>query len=277
MKHKMKKQDIALKTEPVMVHLEALRKMIIGCLLAIIAGAVVCYEFFESDFMEIAMKPLAGMDPEIIYTSVSESFTTEMLVALLAGTVLTTPITFGLIWHFISPAFFRKERVRVAAYTLTAVILFSAGVCFGYFVMMPFSLDFLLNVSSIEASAMLSVRGYVGFLCKMLASFGLVFEIPLVILFIVRFDIMSVKTLGKIRKYVLLASFCIAAVITPPDVVSQIYVAVPMYLMYELGILAGRIQIHINRMSVKRKQKRRLRKEEKNGAKRNKNDKAELC
>lgn len=223
------------------------------------------------------MKPLAGIDPEIIYTSVSESFTTEMLVALLAGAVLTTPVTFGFIWHFISPAFFRKERVRVAAYTLTAVILFGAGVCFGYFVMMPFSLDFLLNVSSIEASAMLSVRGYVGFLCKMLASFGLVFEIPLVIMFIVRFDIMSVKTLGKIRKYVLLASFCIAAVITPPDVVSQIYVAVPMYLMYELGMLAGRIQIYINSMSVRRKKKRRQRKDEKNGTKGNKNDKAELC
>lgn len=276
-KHKTKTQDKSVKAEPLAIHIEALRHMILGCLITVIAGAAVCYELFKSDLMEIALKPLDGIDSEIIYTSVSESFTTEMLVALLAGIVVTTPVTFGFIWHFISPAFFRKERILIAVYTVVAVILFSAGVCFGYCVMMPFSLDFLLNVSSIEASAMLSVRGYIGFFCKILVSFGIVFEIPLVILFIVKFNIVSIKTLGKIRKYVLLASCCIAAVITPPDVVSQIYVAVPMYLMYELGMLSGKLQICINRMSVKRKQRRSQRKERKNGRKRNKDDKAEFC
>lgn len=276
-KHKKKIQDKSIKAEPLVTHIEALRHMILSCIITVIVGAAVCYEFFKSEFMEIALKPLNGIDSEIIYTSVSESFTTEMLVALLAGIVLTTPVTFGLIWHFISPAFFRRERIHIAAYTLAAVVLFSAGVCFGYFVMMPFSLDFLLNVSSIEASAMLSVRGYIGFFCKILVSFGIVFEIPLIILFLVKFGIVSIKTLGKIRKYVLLASFCIAAVITPPDVVSQIYVAVPMYLMYELGMLSGRLQISIKRMSMKRKQRRSQRKERGNERKRNKGNKAELC
>jgi len=198
--------------------------------------------------MGIFIRPLDSYIP-LIYTSISESFTTEMKVAIIAGIIAAFPIIVFLIWHFVGPALFPKEKRKILIYVPIAIILFCAGVCFCYFVILPFTLKFFLGVASIEVEAMLSISSYINFLCKILIPFGLVFETPLIVFFLTNFRIVSTKTLGKTRKFVLLACFLLGAIITPPDVISQVCVAAPMYLMYEIGVMLGRLTEKRHRMN----------------------------
>lgn len=242
-KKKKQKQDKSEKEESLTSHLEELRKTIIGCFITISIGSAICYGLCKELLVDIVLSPLDGIESQVIYISVVESFVVEMKVALLAGITITTPITFGIMWHFVSPAFLKRERKWIMFYTCIAVLLFSLGVSFAYCILVPFCLHFLLNVSSISADAMLSINSYVGFLCKILASFGLVFELPLVTFFVISYDVIPIEKVKEFRKYMLLICFCIAAIITPPDVFSLVYVAVPMYVMYGMGIILGRISI----------------------------------
>lgn len=239
--HRFKKTKHSEKMEPVMAHLKELRRTVIGSLIAITAGAAVCYGFFREFLMELFTMPLEYLDIAIIYTNVSESFTTEMKVGILAGIITASPIVFLLIWHFIGPGLFPKEKKRILIYVPIAVILFGAGVCFCYFIVFPFVLQFFLSAASVDMEAMLTISNYVDFLCKMMIPFGLAFETPLVVYFLASFHIVSINALKKVRKYVLLACFIVGAIITPPDVVSQLFVSAPIYLMYEIGIILGRI------------------------------------
>lgn len=242
-KRKKSKPDKVHRKSALIDHLKALRRTIISCIVTILIGTIVCYEFFKANIMSMAIKPLEGIESDMIYTSVAESFVTEMWVALLAGIVITIPITFSLIWHFISPALFKAQRRWTVCYTIIAMILFCMGLGFAYFVLLPFSLEFLINDSSVNAEAMLSISSYINFLCKILIAFGIVFEMPLITFIVIKFRIMTVRQVVKLRKYLIVICFFIAAVITPPDVISQLYVAIPMYLMYEIGILFGKVQI----------------------------------
>jgi len=221
-------------------HLKELRRMIITCLFVIIAGSVICYIFFRTELMETFLKPINRLSVPMIYTTVSESFATEMKVVIIAGIIVTSPIVFLCIWHFTSPALFTEEKRKLAFYIPIATLLFCVGVCFCYFVIFPFTLQFFLNAASLDLVAMLTVGDYIDFLCKMLIPFGFVFETPLIVYFLLRYQFVSVKRLRKARKYILLACFIIGAIITPPDIVSQLSVAAPIYLMYEIGMLIGK-------------------------------------
>jgi sec-independent protein translocase protein TatC len=222
-------------------HLKELRRTIIGCLIVIAAGSAVCYGFFRAQLMEIFTKPLDGLDVPIIYTSVTESFTTEMKVGVMAGIIAASPVMIFLIWRFVGPALFPKEKRRLMLCMPLAILLFAGGVCFCYFIIFPLALQFFLSVASADLEAMLTIGDYVNFLCTILVPFGLVFETPLIVYFLVSFRIVPLGRLKKIRKYILLACVILGAVITPPDVVSQLSVAGPMYLMYEIGMLIGRL------------------------------------
>jgi sec-independent protein translocase protein TatC len=229
------------KTISVGAHLKELRHTVIACLLAIVIGSAVCYAFFRTWLMELFTHPLDGLNVPIIYTSVTESFTTEMKVGIIAGIIATSPVIALLIWRFVGPALFPKEKRSLMLGVPIAVLLFGGGVCFCYFIVFPFALRFFLSTASVDLEAMLTIGDYVNFLCKILVPFGLIFETPLIVYFLVGFKIVSLKRLKKVRKYVLLLCFILGAIITPPDVVSQLSVAGPMYLMYEAGMLIGRL------------------------------------
>ncbi|MDR1246088.1 MAG: twin-arginine translocase subunit TatC [Clostridiales Family XIII bacterium] len=220
-------------------HLKELRYTIIGCLTVVVSGSAVCYGFFRAQLMELFTNPLDGLNVPIIYTSVTESFTTEMKVGIIAGIIATSPIIVFLIWRFVGPALFPKEKRQLMLCIPIAVLLFGGGVCFCYFIIFPFALRFFLSTASVDLEAMLTIGDYVNFLCKILVPFGLIFETPLIVYFLVGFRIIPLERLKKARKYILLVCFIIGAIITPPDVVSQLSVAGPMYLMYEIGMLVG--------------------------------------
>ena len=228
---------------PLSEHLRSLRKTILICLLVIISGMIICYAFFRKTFMEIALLPIIGKNVSIVYTSVAESFTTEMQVSLIAGIIVTSPIAAFFIWRFAAPAFFDYERKRIVLLFVVSMALFAAGVLFGYFVMLPYIINFLLSASSINSTAMITIGSYVSFVGKMMIPFGVVFETPVIISLMLSKEIVSVEQCAKARKYVFLACFICGAILTPPDIVSQLSVALPMYVMYESGLMVNKIRI----------------------------------
>ena len=167
----------------------------------------------------------------------------NMKIALVAALILALPIIFQQLWSFISPALHRKEKKYVIPFVLTATTLFLVGAAFCFFIVLPFAMGFLLTYKIGDfMMPMLSVGQYIDFCLKFLLAFGIVFELPIFIVFATRMGLVTTKTLAKNRRYAILIAFIVAAILTPtPDAFNQTLMAVPMIVLYEVGILVSRI------------------------------------
>ncbi|MDA8086644.1 MAG: twin-arginine translocase subunit TatC, partial [Nitrospiraceae bacterium] len=184
----------------------------------------------------------AGPTAELVFLAPAEAFWMYIKVAAIAGLIVSLPLIFHQVWKFISPGLIRKERRLVAPFVLGGSALFVLGAAFCYLVVLPFALDFLLNYKTQYIKPMISVGNYMDFCLKFILAFGAVFELPMIIVVLARAGVVSVQTLAKNRKYAILAAFIVAAVLTPtPDAFNQTLMAVPMILLYEVGIIAARI------------------------------------
>jgi sec-independent protein translocase protein TatC len=222
-------------------HLTELRSRLIKSFYAISAGFLACY-FFKEKIFFILIEPLRkalGKNGQLIFTSVPEAFFTYLKTALLSGILLTLPFVVCQFWLFVSPGLYSKEKKAVIILTILSVIFFGAGACFAYFLVFPYGFDFLLGFANENIKALPSMKEYFSFASKLLFAFGLAFELPLILSGLARLGIVSSGFLKKQRKYAILIFFVFSAVITPPDVVTQIMMAVPMMLLYELGILGS--------------------------------------
>lgn len=213
-------------------HLEVLRQCIIKVLLAAVAGMAVSY-FLIDGMIGILTAP-AG---KLYYMRPAEAFFIYLKIGVAGGIVLASPLIFYQFWSFVLPAFTAKARWLVTLLVLASVTLFVGGLLFAYFCVLPLGLTFFLGFDSEYVQSMLSMENYVDFVFMLLFPFGIIFELPLFLIVFAWLDIISSRLLIFWRKYVVLLIFVIAAVITPPDVVSQILMAVPMLLLYELSIL----------------------------------------
>lgn len=224
-------------------HLEELRKRLITCFIAVGVGFVISYGFKDKLF-EILTRPLVAVmktGDTIIFTGLPEAFFTYLKVAFLAGIGLATPVILYQFWMFVAPGLYEKERKLLIPVVFLSSFFFIGGALFGYFVVFPFGFDFFMSFATETIRPMPSMREYLSFSSKLLIAFGLVFEMPLVITFMARLGLVSVKALNKHRKYAILGFFVIGAVLTPPDVVSQVLMAVPLMGLYEISILGARI------------------------------------
>lgn len=222
-------------------HLEELRQRLVRSVLAYIVGVMITY-VFSADIFTLLKRPLTELIKKhpgstLAMRSLSEGFMVELKVALIAGLFVASPVIFYQIWKFVSPGLYDHEKRLAMPVIVSATVLFLTGATFGYFIVFPYTFDFFLSYTSPEVSAILSIDDYLDFASKMLAGFGLVFELPLVIFILSWLGIVRHTQLIAIRRYVIVLNFFIAAIITPPDVVSQMFVAVPLVLLYELGIL----------------------------------------
>jgi sec-independent protein translocase protein TatC len=220
-------------------HLNELRVRLVRCLIAIFIGFLACYGFAEQLFM-LLMEPLITLlEPSggsLIYTGLPEAFFTHLKVAALAGLFLASPYVFYQIWMFIAPGLYEGERKYMIPIALCSALCFITGALFGYFVVFPFGFQFFLGYASEAIQPMPSVKEYFSFSTSMLFAFGLIFELPLFMLFLSVLGVVNYKTLRRYRKFAILGNFVVAAVLTPPDVVSQTLMAGPMCLLYEVGI-----------------------------------------
>jgi sec-independent protein translocase protein TatC len=182
---------------------------------------------------------------KLVFLAPAEGFWMNMKIALVAALILALPIIFQQLWSFISPGLHRKEKKYVIPFVLVATSLFLVGVAFCFFIVLPFAMGFLLTYKIGDfMMPMLSVGQYIDFCLKFLLAFGIVFELPIFIVFATRMGLVTTKTLAKNRRYAILIAFIIAAILTPtPDAFNQTLMAVPMIALYEVGILVSRILI----------------------------------
>ncbi|MBW2567984.1 MAG: twin-arginine translocase subunit TatC [Deltaproteobacteria bacterium] len=223
-------------------HLEELRKRLVVCFIAISIGFVASYGFKEQIF-QILSRPLIsamGTGDKLIFTGLPEAFFTYLKVAFLTGIMLAAPVILYEFWIFIAPGLYKKERSLLVPIVFISSFFFIGGSLFGYFVVFPFGFKFFLGFASDTIQALPSMKEYLGFSAKLLLAFGLVFELPVVITFLAKLGIVSVDFLKKNRKYALILFFVGAAIITPPDVITQIMMALPLMLLYEISILGAR-------------------------------------
>jgi sec-independent protein translocase protein TatC len=228
---------------PFTAHLEELRKRLIACFLAVGIGFILSYGFKEKLF-QILTKPLISVmetGEKIIFTGLPEAFFTYLKVALLSGIILAAPVIFYQFWMFVAPGLYNKEKRLIGPIVFLSTLFFIGGAMFGYFVVFPWGFKFFLGFASETIRPLPSMREYLGFSSKLLLAFGLVFELPLIITFLARLGLVSVEFLKKNRKYALLLFFIGAAILTPPDVVTQIMMAFPLMVLYEVSILGARI------------------------------------
>lgn len=180
-------------------------------------------------------------DGKLIYTGLPEAFFTYLKVALLAGVLLSVPILMYQLWMFIAPGLYDKEKRWVLPIVCLSSLFFMGGALFGYFIVFPFGFKFFMGFASDYIRALPSMKEYLGFSAKLLFAFGVVFEMPLFITFLAKLGIVDVKFLRTKRRYAILLFFVFAAILTPPDVITQIMMAGPLILLYEVSILGAKI------------------------------------
>lgn len=178
----------------------------------------------------------------LVFLSPGEGFWMHLKISVVAAFVVSLPVIFHQLWKFISPGLVEKEKKYVIPFIITATVLFLVGAAFCFAVILPFALTFLLGYKTEHLTPMLSVGNYMDFCLKFILSFGAIFELPLVIVFLVRFGFMTPATLAKNRRYAVLVAFIAGAILTPtPDAFNQTLMAVPIIILYEIGILVARV------------------------------------
>ncbi|MDM8552924.1 twin-arginine translocase subunit TatC [Desulfobacterales bacterium HSG2] len=228
---------------PFTSHLEELRSRLITCFLAVFIGFGISYIFKEHLF-QILIRPLVtvmGKGDKLVFTGLPEAFFTYLKVALLSGLMLAAPVILYQFWMFVAPGLYTRERRLLIPVVTLSSVFFVGGALFGYFIVFPFGFKFFLGFANETIRALPSMKEYLSFSSKLLLAFGLVFELPLILTFMARLGMVSVELLKKNRKYALILFFIGAAILTPPDVVTQIMMAFPLMLLYEVSILGARI------------------------------------
>ncbi|OGP91797.1 MAG: twin arginine-targeting protein translocase TatC [Deltaproteobacteria bacterium RBG_16_48_10] len=229
---------------PLTSHLQELRKRLILSFIAIGVGFGLCYAFADSIF-NILAAPLSDIlktkGGSLIFISVAEAFFTYMKVAFIASVILTSPFILYQIWAFVAPGLYQKEKKYVIPFVAGGSLFFALGVLFGYFVAIPVGFRFLLGYATDFIKPMPSMKEYLSFTIKFLLAFGLVFEFPVVLVLLAKIGIIDAKMLARQRKYAILLIFVFAAVMTPPDIISQVLMALPLMGLYELSILLSKI------------------------------------
>ncbi|MFO7495760.1 MAG: twin-arginine translocase subunit TatC [Desulfobacterales bacterium] len=228
---------------PFTAHLEELRKRLIVCFIAVGIGFVGAYGFKEKLFQVLTAPLIRVMKSgdTLIFTNLPEAFFTYLKVSLLAGLMLAAPVILYQFWMFVAPGLYQRERRVLLPIVFLSSLFFLGGALFGYFIVFPWGFQFFLGFATEHIRPLPSMREYLSFSAKLLLAFGIVFEMPLVLTAMARLGIVSVGFLKKNRKYAILLFFIGAAVLTPPDVVTQIMMALPLMLLYEVSIIGARI------------------------------------
>jgi sec-independent protein translocase protein TatC len=226
---------------PILEHLEELRWRIIKILIALIVAAVACYFFTDTLFrwvrwpLDVATPP--GQKINLNYMRIGESFTVRLKLAFLAAVFVTIPVIIYQIWRFVMPGLYEHERRAVVplVFWSTMLVLLGAAMCF--FWVMPVTIRFLLEIAPADVAPVLTVNEYINFIMWTTVSFGAVFQLPLVALFLGKLGLINYKMLAKGRRYAIVIIGFVAAIITPStDAISMMMLGLPLYALYEISI-----------------------------------------
>jgi|DewCreStandDraft_1066081.scaffolds.fasta_scaffold01771_12 sec-independent protein translocase protein TatC len=221
-------------------HLEELRRRLMICLIALGVATGASFLFTKQVF-DLLKRP-APPNFQPVFIEMTEMFVTYFKVALLTGVTLAMPVIVYQAFRFVAPALTRREKRYLLIVSPFVALFFALGILFGYFVTLPFAITYLLTFGTDVATPAIKIGNYISFVTTILFWMGLSFELPVVIWFLARLRVVRAEQLVRVRKYVILVIFIIAAIITPtPDPLNQTLIAVPLWLLYELGVLLARL------------------------------------
>jgi sec-independent protein translocase protein TatC len=230
-------------------HLLELRDRLMKAFIAIIVCFIPC-AIYSNELFTFVATPLLAQLPEgssLIATSVISPFMTPFKLAFYVGLLVAMPVVLYQAWAFIAPGLYRHEKRFAMPLMLSSGLLFYAGIAFAYFAVFPVMFNFFAGTTPTGVRMMTDIASYLDFIMTMFLCFGIAFEVPIVVVLLVLTGMVSVEKLASVRGYVLIGIFVIAAFLTPPDAISQTIMAVPMYILYEGGLLAARIMSKMRR------------------------------
>lgn len=228
-------------------HLLELRDRLLRAFIAVLL-VFVPLAFFANEVFTVVAQPLIAKLPEgssLIATSVISPFMTPFKLAFFVALFIAMPFVLYQVWAFVAPGLYRREKRFALPLLVSSILLFYAGVVFAYYAVFPVMFEFFAGTTPQGVRMMTDINSYMDFVLTMFFCFGLAFEVPVVVVLLVMTGMMSVERLAAARGYVLIGIFVIAAILTPPDAISQTIMAVPMYLLYEGGLLMARL---VNRL-----------------------------
>jgi sec-independent protein translocase protein TatC len=239
--------ELAGTEQPFVEHLMELRDRLVKALIAVgIAAAVLFLYPGPGALYDILAMPLVAHLPEgskLIATSVISPFMVPLKILMMAAFLIALPVVLYQVWAFIAPGLYSHEKKLVLPLVVSSTLLFFVGVAFSYFFVFGRVFAFIQSFAPKSIQAAPDIEEYLGFVMTMFLAFGIAFEVPIVVVVLARLGFVSIEKLRSFRGYFVVGAFIVAAVVTPPDVVSQLSLAIPMCLLYEIGIIAAQIFI----------------------------------
>jgi sec-independent protein translocase protein TatC len=227
---------------PLLDHLIELRSRLLWSFLALAIAFGISLYFARPIFGFLVQPLLASGQTKLIYTAIFEAFFVEIKVAFFAATFFSFPVFATQLWRFVAPGLYSKEKRAFLPFLLATPVLFITGASMAYFMAIPVALEYLLGfggiVGGVEQQALPGVDNYLNFVMKFIFGFGISFLLPVLLMLLERAGIVTLEQLKSARRYAIVGAFAIAAVLTPPDVVSQLLLAIPLCILYELALIA---------------------------------------
>jgi sec-independent protein translocase protein TatC len=239
----MSEQESNDQPMPLVAHLTELREKILRSVLAILVFFIALFPF-ANDIYAAVSKPLRALLPEgatMIATEVASPFFTPFKLSMVVAALLAMPYVLYQVWSFIAPGMYRHEKRLAIPLLASSVILFYAGAAFAYFVVFPLIFAFFTSVGPEDITIMTDINSYLNFVLKLFFAFGIAFEIPIVALLLIWAGITTPEALAAKRPYIIVGCFVFGMLLTPPDIISQSLLAIPMWLLFEVGVYFGKL------------------------------------
>ena len=229
-------------TDNFISHLIELRDRLLRIVIGFIVVFVAFFPFANKIYALLAAPLLSKLPAggQMIATAVTTPFFVPMKVAMMAAFLVSLPHTLYQVWAFVAPGLYAHEKKFMIPIIIASSLLFLTGMAFAYFLVFPIIFGFIVHAAPQGVAVMTDIGNYLDFVLTLFFAFGLAFEVPIAVVMAVRFGWVSIKQLNEVRGYVIVGAFIVGAIFTPPDVISQFMLAMPMWLLYELGILVAK-------------------------------------
>lgn len=224
-------------------HIADLRKRLTISTITVVVMFFACFSFYEP-ILEWMMAPVKHALPagtSMIAVEIQETFFTAMKVAFFGGFIISLPVIFWQLWLFLAPGLYDHEKKLVVPFVFFATLMFLLGASFAYYIVVPVGFDFLIAFGNSVVSVLPSIGKYVGFFTKLMIGFGIAFELPVITFFLAKIGIVNDQMLKDFFRYAVVLIFIVAAVLTPPDVISQVLMAAPLLILYGVSIYIAKV------------------------------------
>jgi sec-independent protein translocase protein TatC len=224
-------------------HIADLRKRLVISSLTVVAMFFVCFAFYEPilSWMMIPVKTILPENSHMVAVEIQETFFTALKVAFFGGFVISLPVIFWQLWLFLAPGLYDHEKKLVIPFVFFATLMFLVGASFAYYIVVPVGFEFLVNFGSAVVTVLPSIGKYVGFFTKLLIGFGIAFELPVITFFLAKIGLVDDRMLKNFFRYAIILIFVISALLTPPDVISQLLMAGPLTILYGISIYIAKV------------------------------------